>query len=188
MQNDNEKKVNEDTDPDKINAFFQKNRKGILIAAAVIVFLLIGLIVFFTIRDSVQKKAIAEVEELNTQYASLLYSLNDESRSGEVNDLLARLETFAGNKSGFAASRAWSLAAGIYSGREDWQKAEETWLKAASSGAKTYLGPVAYFQAAIAAEQQNKLEQAIEYLRHCTSHSFEFTDAPRAQFRCIIAP
>ena len=184
MQNDNVKNGNEKPglDTDRISSFFRKNRKGILTAIVLVVILLIGLIVFLTVKDNLDKKAIAAVEELNTEYEGLRYNLTDDTRAGEVNDLLTRLETFGGNKKGYAASRAWSLAADIYTAREDWVKTEEAWLNSAVAGDKTYLGPVAYFQAAIAAEQQYKLEQAIEYLNKCTSHSFEFIDAPRAQF------
>jgi len=184
MQNDNEKSGREKTglDSDKISDFFQKNRKGILAAIVLIIVLLIGLIVYLAVKDNLDKKAIAAVEELNTEFEDIRYSLTDNAYSSEVNDLLSRLETFGGNKKGYAASRAWSLAANIYTAREDWIKSEEAWSKAAVAGDKTYLGPIAYFQAAIAAEQQNKIEQAIEYFKKCTSHSFEFIDAPRAQF------
>ncbi|MCL2266162.1 MAG: tetratricopeptide repeat protein [Treponema sp.] len=167
---------------EKLNEFFSKNRKGILVITGVVIFLLIGLIAFFVISDNLEKKAIAGIEELNEKYEELYYNINDDEHSAEVNSLLAELETFAGNKKGFAASKAWSLTASIHSGREDFSKAEEAWVKSAQTGEKTYLGPIAYFQAAIAAEKQNRLEKAIEYLTKCTSHSFEFPDGPRAQF------
>ena len=167
---------------DRVNEFFQKNRKGILITIGIIGILLIGLIVFLSVRDSMEKKAIAEVERFIEEYEKLRNNINDEQYTDEVNDFLAKLESFAGGKKGFAASRAWAISAGIYSGREDWARAEEAWVNSAHAGEKTYLGPVAYFQAAIAAEEQNKIEIAIEYFKKCTSHSFEFTDAPRAQF------
>ncbi|MDR0320267.1 MAG: tetratricopeptide repeat protein, partial [Treponema sp.] len=83
---------------------------------------------------------------------------------------------------GYAGSKAWSIIAQIHSRKEEWQQAEETWLKAAHKGARTYLGPIALFNAAAAAEEQGKLEQAIELLEQCLAHKFEFPAAPRAQF------
>ena len=184
MLNDNEKAdlQGQKAGGDSVNEFFQKNRKGIIITIVIIVVMLIGVIVYLSVRDNLEKKAIAEVERLNEEYEKIRYNIDDEIYSDDIDDLLTRLEIFAGNKKGFAASRAWALSANIYSGREDWANAEEAWLKSAAAGEKTYLGPIAYFQAAIAAEKQNKFELAIDYFKQCTSHSFEFTDAPRAQF------
>jgi tetratricopeptide (TPR) repeat protein len=167
---------------DKINDFVQKNRIMIFIVIGVIVLLFAGLIAFLSISEYLNKKAIAEVEELTERFEGIRISIDDENYQNDVNALLAELEAFAGKNSGFPGSKAWSLAANIYSIRNEWQKAEESWLNSARTGNKTYLAPIAFFQAAVAAEEQNKLEQAISYLQQCVSHSFEFPDAPRAQF------
>lgn len=41
---------------------------------------------------------------------------------------------------------------------------------------------MALFNAAVAAEEQGKYEEAIGYLQKCVNHPFEFPSAPRAQF------
>ncbi|MCL2720128.1 MAG: tetratricopeptide repeat protein [Treponema sp.] len=167
---------------DKINNFVQKNRKGIFIAFGLFILLFAGLIAYFLVNDHQNKQAIAEVEILNDEFDNLRYFLDDEYFAEDVNVLLSKLEVFAGNKKGFAGSKAWSLIAHIHSGRKQWKLAEEAWVKSADTGAKTYLGPIAFFNAAVCAEEQGKLEQAIEYLQQCVSHNFDFPDAPRAQF------
>jgi len=179
---------------EKIIYFIQKNRKIIFISLGIIVVLFAGLIAFIYLSDNANKKDIAEVEELNSRFSEIFpqaagfYEEQDYS-TVETDILLADLITFSekralfgGGSRGFAGSRAWSLIAQIYSGRKNWPDAEEAWLKAARIGAKTYLGPIALFNAAAAAEEQGRLEQAIEYLQNCLSHSFEFSSAPRAQF------
>jgi len=178
MQTKNEK----ENITDKINDFVQRNRKVILITTCIVVFIFIGLIAYLVISDSLNKKAIAQVELLNEEFEKLRLDIGDDFYAADVNALLAKLENFTGNKKGFAGSKAWSIIAHIHSSRKDWRKAEESWVKAASTGDKTYLGPIALFNAAVAAEEQNKLQQAIDYFQQSISHRFEFPDAPRAQF------
>ena len=178
MENENEKQ----SFVEKINGFSQRNRKGIIIFSSAIFILLAGTIVFFSLQDVFNKKAIAEAEELNVKFQELRYFTNDDSYNAKIQALLSEIEAFAKNKSGYAAGKAWSMAAQIYSSRNEWQKAEETWLNAAKAGDNTYLGPISLFNAAAAAEEQGKIELAIELLQKSIEHKFEFPAAPRAQF------
>ena len=183
MQNSSEKTNTEKMNTtEKIINFVQKNRKGIFITIGILVFLFVGLVIFLYASDSINKKAIAEVEELNVRFEELGFFITDEYYADEINVLLRDLETFAQKNRGFAASRAWTIIANIHSIREEWPLAESAWLDAARLGAKTYLAPIAFFNAAVACEEQGKLEQAIEFLQQSLSNNFEFPAAPRAQF------
>ena len=178
MQNENKENFGE-----KIIGFIQRNRKGIFVSACVIIILLAGLIVFLSLQDVFRKKAISEVEELNLKYEDLRLLIDDSHYDAEINTLLSDLDAFINrNKRGFAGGKAWSITAGIHSAKKDWQKAEEAWLNAAKSGNKTYLAPLAFFNAAVAAEELGKIELAIEHLEKALAHPFEFPSAPRAQF------
>jgi len=177
MQNDNDLNFG-----DKINNFVQKNRKGILISVSAVFILIAGLIVFLSLQDVLNKKAIGEVEELSSRFNDVRYYIEDEQSASEIEALLADLNVFAANKRGIAGSRAWSMIAQIYSGRKDWQQAESAWLNAAKTGDKTYLAPISLFNAAVAAEEQGKLEQAVQLLEQSVAHPFEFPAAPHAQF------
>lgn len=167
---------------EKINNFIQKNRNGIFITAGVIVFLFVGFIAYIAMQDVFRKKAISEVEELENRFEDVRYFLTNENNTDEVNTLLQETREFADKNSGYAGSKAWVIAAQIYSSREEWELSEEAWVNASKKGAKTYLGPIALSNAAAAAEEQGKLETAIEYLEQAVSHKFEFPAAPRAQF------
>jgi len=183
MQNKTEK----ESIGDKINDFVQKNRKAIIVTIGLILILFAGLIVYLTVSDNLNKKAIAELDELSGRYEEIFsqdrnfYSIDDYS-TDEVSTLLAEIEAFAEKNKGYSGSKAWSLIGQIYSGRLDWQKAEEAWLESFKNGDKTYLGPLALFNAAVAAEEMGKIEQSIEYLQKAVAHNFEFPAAPRAQF------
>jgi len=165
---------------DKINDFIQRNRKIILTVTCVIAAAFIGAVVFLAVKDTLDKKELARIDDLNRRYETVKY--NTEANEGEADNLISELEAFAGTKSGYPAGKAWSIIAEIYSSREWWPQAEEAWLKAAKAGNNTFLAPIALFNASAAAEEQGRLEQAIDLLQQCLSHKFEFPAAPRAQF------
>ena len=167
---------------DKINEFVQRNRGGIFICMGVIIFLLVGFVVFLSVHDVFLKKGISEVEELNLKFFELHLDEGADAFSVEVDEFLAEIISFADKKSGYPAGRAWALAGHIYTQRKDWPSAQEAWQKAAKAASKTFLAPAAYFNAAAAAEEQGNREEAIELYKDCVSNPFDFVAAPRAQF------
>lgn len=177
MQNNENQNVT-----DKINSFVQNHRKAIFTVIGIIIVLFVGLIAYLSITDSLNKKAIAELDELNGKYDDLTLEIEEDYNTPEVESLLAELKTFAEKTGGFSGSKAWAIIGQIYSSRKDWTNAQEAWLSAAKKGNKTYLAPIALFNAAAAAEEQGNLEQAIELLEQCVAHKFEFPAAARAQF------
>jgi tetratricopeptide (TPR) repeat protein len=175
MRNDNESS-------DDINDFIQRNRKAIFMVLGIIIVLVIGAVVTFSINDFFRKKAIAEVEELTARYDELRGGINEESSDTEVEALLADLGAFAKSKSGFSGGTAWAAIARIHGDKKEWAQAGEAWLNAALAASKTYLGPVAYFNAAVAAEEQGKKEEAVELYTKCVALPVQFPQAPHAQF------
>ena len=174
---------------DKINEFIQKNRKGIFITAGIVIVLFIGMIAYLYIGDYFNKKATAQAEELNNRYTDIqLLKKQGVEFEEDENALLADLEAFIAKTSpitegkGFAQGKIWSLIGHIYSGKKEWEKAEDAFLNSAKKGSKTYIGPIALFNAAVAAEEQGKLREAVDLLEQCVSHDFDFPSAPRAQF------
>ena len=185
MQNQNEKTgIGEG-----INEFVQKNRKPIFVSLVMVVALLVISIAVLSLMDMLRGRAIVAVEEFSSRYESLRSSIHeehaddeDEHSHGDVEELLAELESFAGKNSGYAGARAWTLVGNIHNGRKEWAEAEAAWVKAAEKSEKNYLGPVAWFNAAVAAEEQEKAEQAIDYYTRSLSSPADFPSAPRAQF------
>jgi len=167
---------------EQFNDFVQRNRKGIFFSLGALVVLLVGLVVFLYVKDYLQKKALAEVEVLNTRFTDMRANLKEEDSADDVQSLLVDLDSFVNSKFGLAEGRGWTVIAQIHSEREEWQQAEDAWRNAAKAAANSYLAPVAYFNAAAAAEEQGKTEQAIELLEKSISSKFEFPAAARAQF------
>jgi tetratricopeptide (TPR) repeat protein len=177
MQNSENKNISE-----KINDFVKNNRKAIFTVICTLFVLFAGLVAYLSITDALDKKAIARIDELTTKYDDLTLDNEEDYYSEDTENLIAELKTFAEKNNGFAGGKAWSFIGQIYSGRKDWINAQDAWLFAAKTGNKTYLAPIALFNAAAAAEEQGNLEQAIELLEQCIAHKFEFPAAPRAQF------
>jgi tetratricopeptide (TPR) repeat protein len=167
---------------DHINNFVQKNRKAIFIFLGSVLLFLVLFAAAAGIIGSLRTKAINEVEEFNRRYEALRFNINDSSKETEVADLLKDLTGFAEKHSGYAGSRAWSMIAGIHADKKEWQEAEKAYTGAAKAGAKTYLAPVAYFNAAAAAEEQGNIDGAIEFYTQCAAFSDIFPAAARAQF------
>jgi len=175
---------------DGINEFIQKHRTPIFAAAGAIILFLIAFIAGLSIMDFVRGRAISAVEEFSSRYETLLPSITEEYSEVDVQELLADLEAFAGRNSGrvsgiatgYAAGKAWSLIANIHGERKNWPAAEAAWALAAKTAKKTYLAPIALFNAGAAAEEQGKTEEAITYYTASLALAADFPGAARAQF------
>jgi tetratricopeptide (TPR) repeat protein len=121
---------------------------------------------------------------LSRRYVDIRPFIDQESASQneDLNRLLEDLALFGQRNSGYAAARSYAISAGIYEDQRDWAKAEEAWVNAARAGGKTYFAPVAYFNAAVAAEEQGNLDGAIDYYSKALEYENVFPTAPRAQF------
>jgi len=177
-----EKEAVKPTPGDSINEFIQKHRKPIIITAASILLALIAFIIVLFVVDIVRGKAINALEEFNTRYEDLLPSITEGNSAPDVDQLLTELEAFARGKSGYAAGKAWAMIAGIHGQKKDWPAAEQAWTSSAKAAKKNYLAPIAFFNAAAAAEEQGRTTEAIEYYTSSLASSADFAAAPRAQF------
>ena len=165
-----------------IGDFIQRNRKPIFISAGAIALAFIGSIVTLLLMDTFQRRAISELEELRERYHALHFDIGEETLTSELQQLLVDLSAFAGRSSGFVSGSAWAMYARIYSERGEWPQAEAAWRNAAAAAARTYLGPIALFNAAVAAEEQGRIAEAIELFGMSVSHNEPFPAAAHAQF------
>ena len=166
---------------EKITFFLHKYRKILLALVIIIVVGIAFSVAFFTIRGTMEKKAIAKVEvfERRINEEGILYG---DAYSAEATALLDELNTFAASTFGYAAARSYFLAADIYFARKDWKMAEESWVNAAQKTPKIYLAPVSLFNAAAAAEEQGNKEAAIVHLKESLDYKGIFPAAARVRF------
>ena len=174
---------------EQVTDFIQKNRKTLFIALIAIVVALAVFITVVTVRENLQKRAISQVEEFGRNYEAVRienYGDTDDpylvSRMSEIAVLLVNIEGFAARNSGFAAARAYNLAANIHWDQGNRDEAERAWLDAAKAAGKTYLAPVSYYNAAVVAEERGDIETAIAHYKSALEHGKVFPSAVRAQF------
>jgi len=175
-------KINE-----RIGDLIQKNRTQLLVALAAIVLVIVVFVVVSVVREKTQSNALSKVDELNRRYEAINKSLTGEidqdiPQQLELGILSSELSEFESKNSGFAAARAYSINASISMDQGNWVTAEEKWLKAAEAAPKSYLAPIAVFNAAVAAEEQGKTEQAIAHYSRAAGFGASFPEAARAQF------
>ena len=167
---------------DKINEFIQKNRKILLFSLVGLLVVIIALAAFFAVRDRVATQAFTAVDAFEQRYNALRYSSEPGNWNADLVILRDEIAVFAKKNSGFAAARAYTLIAGMYESHREWAEAEKAWTSAAVSASKTYFGPVAYFNAAVAAEEHGNYESAINLYGKAMEYGAGFPSAPRAQF------
>ena len=190
MQSEKEKIAVNTTMSEGINEFVQKHRKPIFISVGVVLLSLFAFIVLLSVMDIVRGKAISAVEEFSSRYETLLPSITEEYSEVDVAELLAEMEVFAQKNSraitsiatGYAAGKTWALIANIHGEKKNWPAAEAAWALAAKAAKKTYLAPLALFNAGAAAEEQGKAEEAVEYYFSSLAAATDFPGAARAQF------
>ncbi|MDR1972497.1 MAG: tetratricopeptide repeat protein [Treponema sp.] len=163
---------------DRIDNFIQNKRRGILICAGALVVLLAAFVGAAAIRDKLRENAIREVENFAGRYDELRFTIADDTEAAAA--LLEELSAFAPKASGYPGARAYALIAGIRGDKKEWAEAEQAWREAAKKAGRSYLAPVALFNAAAAAEEQGKTAEAIALYGECISESFP--SSPRAQF------
>ena len=163
-----------------ITEFIQRNRKPIFVSVIAIVVVLIGSVIALVAADFARGRAIAAVEDLGVRYEALRGFTDD--GNGELADLIADLRAFAPRHSRYAGGRAWSMLGSIYVGKGEWAQAEAAWLSAAAATSRSHIAPIAFFNAAAAAEEQGEMERAIQHYERSISAPAGFFAAPRAQF------
>jgi tetratricopeptide (TPR) repeat protein len=167
---------------DKINNFIRDHRRKIIISLGAAAVCLAMFVAALAIRNNLWAAAISRVEDFTRRYEELRFNINEEANAESVAALLEELSAFAPKNSGYPGSRAYALIAGIHGDKKEWPQAEQAWRDAAKKAGKTYLAPVALFNAAAAAEEQGKTAEAIALYTECLGMAELFPSSPRAQF------
>jgi len=167
---------------ERINEFIQRNRKPVLFTAVTLLVLFIAAVAALSLIDALGNRAVAAVEEFNDRYEALLPSVTEEYSADDVAAFIEELTAFAKKNSGYPGGRARFLIGGIRAAKKEWAEAEAVYAGAAKSAAKTYLAPLAWFNAGAAAEEQGKTAEAIAYYGNSLTTKAAFSAAPRARF------
>jgi cytochrome c-type biogenesis protein CcmH/NrfG len=168
---------------ERLNGFIQNNRRTIAIVSISVVVLLAGFITGLSIKDTLQSKAIGQMERFKERYEELRADLNESSKETEVTALVDELSAFASKQTGDVGGRAYAILGNIYADKKDWAAAEKAWTQGAQTAVKTYLVPVSLCNAAVAAEEQGNVQGAIDLYTQSVALGDLFPGASRAQFQ-----
>jgi tetratricopeptide (TPR) repeat protein len=164
--------------------FIQKNRKSlivVLICAVAVLAVVSGIVAYV---DYSSKKAISVVEELSAEYGELAAVADEAARDAKTAELTEKaLAASTDGMGSYAKSRAFALLGTIYADKGNWAESEKAWLSSFDTAPKSYLAPVALYNAAVAAEERGDGEKAIELYAKCADGYKEtFPMASRAYF------
>lgn len=171
------KKVN---NGDKIATVLTKNKNVFIGVLCAVVVCLAGLVVFHFVSNSAKDKDLGAIEQAEYLLTKDTAALSDEELAPYYEKAESAIEAYV-NKGGIVGARASLLKAEIEFRKNNFDDARELYEKAASKVKKTYLAPICYYNAAVACEEMNDSEKAIEYYTMAAEHK-EFADPTHAYF------
>ncbi|AEJ19527.1 tetratricopeptide repeat protein [Gracilinema caldarium] len=167
----------------KVINFIQRNRMILFGILGGIILSVIVLVVAIAIIDATKVQAIEQVESFSERYDKIRFESDDAKKDKELSALVDELKSFAASHSAYAGARALNILAGIYADKKEWAEAEKAWAAIVDKLPKSYLAPVALYNAATAAEDRGDFVKAIElYTKAVDSYGDDFPLAPRAYF------
>lgn len=174
----------EKTFAQKISDFIIRNRKAFFIVIASILVILAG-VGIYEVASSASANKSARAMEIARAKIATWNSETDETKKTELETaLVAELDAIAKKwPRSFAAQQALYTKAGLYLVKKDWENAEKSSLAAFETRKKSYLAPFALENAAVAAEEQGKTDDALaRYKEIVASYKVDNPNLAHAMF------
>lgn len=186
-----------------VSNFFQKSHMLLLIASIALTLGLVALVVTASVLSSSREKMTVLIEDLASEYEALNIDKNesmiksivkqaetDKAETGQKNTketqikaLLEKLTSLANKKVIYVSARAWSLIATIYMDQKELDLAKKAWMSVIKVQSKSYLAPIALYNAASLLEEQGENQEALDLYTQCiTKYKDTFPLAPRVFF------
>ena len=145
----------------KLAAFIEKNKKAFIAVLVFLVCCLIGYIVFASVAESGKEKGLQALDEIT-------FEMTDKSSDIEEAEIATRLSTAFEKasaytkKGGIVGARANMFCADVAFRDEKYEDSANYWKEAAAKAKKTYIAPLAYFNAAVCYENLGNKDLAAE--------------------------
>ena len=176
MKENTEKK----TTSAKLNAFLEKNRKGLLVVFIILIVGLAGFIAYEVFYSSVTKKALTAIDTISYELTNKAVGLEDAELNARKNSAMEKLNPYL-TKGGIIGVRANLLAAEIAFNSKNYDDAVKYYNEVVSKGKKSYTAPVAFYNMGTCYEQKNDLNQAAENYKSAVEFK-DFVLRTHAQF------
>jgi tetratricopeptide (TPR) repeat protein len=168
---------------DKLSNFLSRHRTTLIAFVIVIAVAVVALFVVLQITTNRTEQSLVLVEDLQSQYGEWLRLEPGERTSAFeslVSDITELADTYPRT---YAAQRAIYIHARALSELERWAEASEQYLDLADRFPEVYLAPISLTQAAVATENANEPELALDILhRLLDEYDSESGEIPRALF------
>jgi tetratricopeptide (TPR) repeat protein len=142
----------------RVEAFLIAHRIMLLSLLGIIIIGSIGAGVFFSVSETLNKKGLAQLDEISTALANN----SGDSYETREQEALLKLEALAQKRS-IVGARANMLMAEIHFNAKRYEQARDAWLKAAQHSSASYIAPLSWYNAAVCSEELGQTEDAFTY-------------------------
>ena len=151
----------------KLTTLFKKLRIPVLVTLiAAIIFALVSAVAI-SIGETKVKKVFESLDSITKNVDKLRDLENAEEKKTKEDEVIASLEKFIDENKNYpgATLRANMAKADIHFDREEFEKARDGYVAAAETFSDVYISGIAYYNAAVACEELNDLENSAKYYK-----------------------
>ena len=145
----------------KLAGFIEKNKKAFIAILIVLVCCLIGYIIFASVAKSNKSKNLQALDEISYELTSKSSDLEDAEIEARIATALEKAAPLT-KKGGVVGARANMFCADVAFRDEKYEDSANYWKEAAAKAKKTYIAPLAYFNAAVCYENLGNKDLAAE--------------------------
>ena len=151
----------------KFNTLFKKLRIPVLVTLGIaIVIALVGAVAI-SVGESKVKKVFESLDAITKNVDKLRDLENAEEKKTKEDEVIASLEKFIEENKNYpgAILRANMAKADIHFDKGEFEKARDAYIAAAETFSDVYISGIAYYNAAVACEELNDLENSAKYFK-----------------------
>ena len=173
-------KPNKEKTVDKAASFISKNRIILIVLVSVVFAGVIAFAVYKSVEASNTSKALSVIDSAEYALKNNTAALSDAELQPYYDNALEDVKPYV-TKGGIVGARAEMLTGEVQLRKNNNEAARDAYLSAAKKAGKSYLSGICYFNAAVACEEMNDNEKAIEYYT-IAANDKEFADPTHAWF------
>ena len=151
----------------KFNTLFKKLRIPVLVTLGVAIVIALVSAVAISVGESKVKKVFESLDAITKNVDKLRDLENAEEKKTKEDEVIASLEKFIEENKNYpgAILRANMAKADIHFDKGEFEKARDAYIAAAETFSDVYISGIAYYNAAVACEELNDLENSAKYFK-----------------------
>jgi len=158
---------------EKLGFLILKRRKSILVFAIIILVVKFGLGIYMVFENKAKNNAAEQLEKLEASYLAIENNSELENKTMLASVIVEADKLIKAQKGRYPAIRAIVIKAEALYALGDIEGSEKAFADLAESYPRSHLAVVALFNAAVAAEERNELENALSYLLKAENKYFD---------------